>query len=442
MTKKSISESVTSTNSQTSETEMTKTRTRYSEIFQQNLDKSLDLLKKLPPNELSYYISLLIGSIETETNPEEHGLLLASTLNLTTALSDFYSATKENKIPDSEAILLALNDLVSASKLNTVSHKIKKALMGICAAVLTVFIGISAGIGGLIVGLFTDYTVIGNLRGAYLGFVMGLGVGIHIGTNLPAKMFQSDFESKLEFTINSIQKVADELQDRKTPEQYRQETKQYVMDTFFKNLPEGDREEAFNNFLTKNQKFEVCSTAAGFIDAHLKGHLGQHSLIRYSIEGLEERQTMEFNPSEKAPNFLNQYEDEREVSGEKFFDMLVLNRILQETHEFSLGFILGTYSVGSNDCLTYVNKILLGTGQPPTEMQRFNPEVDKWTSTNVVGPIMGFFSKTRGDELKPFARHFEDNNHPDIHFQKWTGKKAKPTDDANFPVEPESGMVY
>lgn len=441
MTKNSISESDSSTNSQTMETEMTKTNEKYTEKFQATLDQSLNILKTLPPNELSYYISLLIGSIETEANPEEHSLLLASTLNLTKALSSFYTAAKENQIPDNEAILLALNDLVSASKLNTVSHKIKKALMGICAAVLTIFIGISAGVGGLLVGLFTDYTVIGNLRGAYLGFVMGLGIGIHIGTNLPVKMFQSDFESKLEFTINSIQKVADELQDRKTPEQYRQETKQYVMDTFFPNIPVEDREEAFKTFLTKNQKFQVCSTAAGFIDAQLKGHLGQHSLIRYNIEGLEETQTMEFNPSEKAPKFLNQYEDEREVNGEKFFEMLVLNRILQETHQFSLEFILGTYSVGSNDCLTYVNKILLGTGQPPTEMQRFNPEVDKWTSTNLVAPIMGFFSKTRGDELKPFAKHYEDDNHPDIHFQKWTGK-AKPADDANFQEEPKSGMVY
>lgn len=440
MTKESISESVTSTNSQTMETEMTKTQTKYTEDFQGTLDQSLNILKKLPPNELSYYISLLIGSIETEANPEEHGLLLASTLSLTKALSDFYSAAEENKIPDNGAILLALNDLVSVSKFNTVSHKIKKALIGICSAVLAVFIGIHAGIGGLIVGLFTDYTVIGNLRGAYLGFVMGLGIGIHIGTNLPIKMFQSDFESKLEFTINSIKKVADELQDRKTPEQYRQETKQYVMDTFFKNLPEEDREEAFNNFLTKNQKFQVCSTAAGFISAHLKGHLGQHSLIRYNIEGLDETQTMEFNPGEKAPKFLNQYESEREVSGEKFFEMLVLNRILQETHQFSLGFILGTYSVGSNDCLTYINKILLGTGQPPTEMQRFNPEVDKWTSTNLIAPIMGFFSKTRGDELTPFAKHYEDNNHPDIQFQKWTGKKAKQPEAADVQDDLNPGM--
>lgn len=388
-----------------------------------NHEDILKTLKTLPPTEFHYYIALLVGSIENEPNPEKHQLLLATALHLTKTLSELYACTSdEDRLKKQNEILLALNDLVGAAKMNTVSHSIKKALMGICGVVLAIFIGIHAAIGGFAIGLFTDYNVIGNLRGAWLGFAMGLGIGIHVGRKIPNKLFQSEFENKLEFTINSLQRVTEELQNRKTPEQYREETKQYVMKTFFKGTPE-EREIAFNEFLQTNQKFQVCSTAAGFIHAKLKGHVGQHSLIRFKIAGLDEMQTMEFNPSEKAPKFLNQLESEREVSGEKFFEMLVLNLILQETHQFSLSFMLSTYDVASNDCLTYDNKLLLGTGQPPTQQKSFNPKVDQWTSTNIVAPIMGFFSSTKGNELQPFLKHYEDNNKPEITCQKWEGKK-------------------
>ena len=399
-------------------------------------DKIIAELKQLPPTEFSHYIAVLVGTIENEreAEPEKYALMLESTLKLTKSLRDFYNNPLKDNVLNDQEVLVALNELVGASKFETPSHKVKKALMKVCSSILSVFIGIFGGIAGFTIGLFSDYTVIGNFRGAYLGLVMGLGVGIHVGTNLPNKMFQSGIEQKLEFTISSIQRITGELNSRKTIEVYREETKQYVMETFFKNLLPEEREAAFAEFLSKPQKFQVCSTAAAFISPHLKGHLGQHSLIRFNVEGLAETQTMEFNPSDRAPKFVNQYEDERTVPGEKFFDMLVLNRILQETHEFSLGFVLGTYEVGSNDCLTFVNKLLIGTGQPPTEMQRFNPEVDKWTSTNLIAPIMGFFSRTNGTELKPFLKHYEDGNHPEMHHQKWT-KKPQPQ-----PAEPEPNL--
>ncbi len=71
---------------------------------------------------------------------------------------------------------------------------------------------------------------------------------------------------------------------------------------------------------------------------------------------------------EKTTTLVDQAET-RIVSGQKLFEMLTLDRVLQETHPMNIWFSIYRFQTGDNDCLTYVNKILIGTHQKPDTCQ-------------------------------------------------------------------------
>ncbi|KGP62725.1 hypothetical protein EP47_13545 [Legionella norrlandica] len=408
--------------------------------YNQQRDLLLQNLKRLPPTELHYYFALLLASIENEPNPEQLTHLIVKTIDVVKKLRQFYADVDNQSKPDLTEVTTALNALILASKMHTTSHTVKKAALGVCSVVLGFIFGVIGAATGLIAGLFSDYSIIGNLRASGLWFVTGLFLGAFIGSRCPSLVFQSSFERKLEFCINSIEKVGKELPSKKTHAEYEAETKQYILDVFFKNIPESKKEAAFNAFLkSDNQKFQVSTTTAGFISKSLKGHLGHHYLIAYSINGKQDI-PMEYGSRIKTPRFFDQNESPRVITGKKLFDMLVLDRMLQETYKYTLKGFFKDYEIGSNDCRTYVEKILIGTGQAPTQINRFNPKIDKWSATNIIGPIVRFFSKTKEMELMPFVKHYKnDPNDPDpvITARKWSEKKEEiPKEQRNVSFSP------
>lgn len=400
--------------------------------FNQQQELLLQNLKKLPPTELHYYFALLVSSIANESNPEQHTYLLVKANNVITKLNQFYrdieNESKSNKKPDLTKVTEAINALIISSKMQSIPHKMKKAALTVCSVLLGFIVGVAGAVAGTLGGLFSDYTVIGNLRAAGLGFVSGLGLGAFVGARCPELVFQGSFERKLEFCINSIDKVGKELRFKKTHAEYEADTKQYILDVFFKNTPEADKEEAFKAFLKSDkEQIQVSTTTAGFISASLKGHLGHHNLIAYSING-RSAIPMEYGDRIKTPSFFDQNESPRVVTGKKLFDMLLLDLMLQETYPYKFNDIVHDYDIGSNDCRTHVDKLLIGTGQCPTQIKRFNPEIDKWSATKIIGPIVRFFSKTKEMELMPFVRHYKkevNESDPVITARKWTGKKKE-----------------
>ncbi|KTC76897.1 hypothetical protein [Legionella brunensis] len=376
-------------------------------------------IKALPPNELSYYLTFLSVSVEKESNSKQHLLLLEKTKALVEAMDDFYrnpEKAKDNIIK----VTSSAHDLMNASAMCGISYSIKQALFHILGSITAIFTGMACGLSGFAFGLLSNYNLVGNLRGATLGFLSGLAIGILIGYRAPKKLLQNSIESKLEFCIESIKRLGDEFADRKTHEEYEKDTKEYILNMYFKDTPENEREKRFNDFLnSKDQKFQICTTTAGHISKRLKGHLGHHAFIRYSINGVTHI-PIEFGERKKTPSFVDQYESPRTVSGKKLFDMLVLDRILQETHERNIG-VLATYEIGSNDCRTYIDKILIGTGQEPTKISRFNQNIDSHIARKLVGPLIGFFSRTRGDELYSLIDNPNDEKFV-VHEQRWTSK--------------------
>ncbi|MDI1352346.1 MAG: hypothetical protein PSV35_06195, partial [bacterium] len=348
-------------------------------------------LKKLPYNEFTYYISLLIASIQNEGAPEKHIILLNHTQQLINKIHFFYTNPEQTQ-HNIVAVTEAINNLINISNMHSPSQKRKHLLMNICGAAISLLLGLSFGLIGLTIGLLTDSNIIGNIKGAGLGFVAGFAVGSLVGYRIPTKLLQQPIHTKVEFCVNNLSRLRDELKDRKTHEEYQQDTKKYILDTFFSTVPSEQKENAFATFLKEEQAFQVCTTSAGHISNSLKGYLGHHSLIRFKINGIKDI-PIEFGERRKTPNHVDQSEKPRIVIGHTLFAMLVLDRILQDTHSSNITKALRIYDVGNDDCRTYIDKILIGTGQEPTKISRFSDKNDTYIGRKIVAPLIGFFNK-------------------------------------------------
>lgn len=353
-------------------------------------------LKVLPSNELSYYIAMLLASVQNESHPEQYKVLLEKAKILIHKLEEFYKHPEDAE-KNIITVNKAVNELIEASAMQTIPHSIKRALIGICGATIALFSGIACGLIGFSAGLLSNYTLIGNIRGAGLGLFAGFVIGAFAGYHSPRTLVQSAIDTKIEFCIDNLSRLRDELSDRKTHEEYQSETKKYIIDTFFQEAPADKKEEQFQKFLKEPQKYQICTTTAGHVSPRLKGHLGHHSLIRFKINGKKDI-PIEFGDRGKIPNFVDQSEKTRVVTGQKLFDMLVLDRMLQETHESGINSALRIYALAYDDCRTYIDKILIGTGQDPTKIGRFSDH-DTLLGRRVVAPLATFFSKTKDADL-------------------------------------------
>lgn len=395
-------------------------------------------MKELPPCELNYYIALLMSSIQNETNPQQYDSLISKTSHLLDTLSAFYKTDGNDAEQLLDKVYKAVNDLIITSKMKTTPHQIKKILLSICSVVNGIILGVLGGVAGFSASLFSGFGIIGNIKLSPIGFLTGFALGGYIGSRCLDVVFQSAFERKLELCIHNIGKVSGELSSKKTKDEYDSKIKDHILGVFFKDTPPEEQDEAYNVFLKSDQEFQVCTITASFIEKKLKGNVGHHTMIKYTINGITDI-PIEFGDRIKTPNFLDQHETPRKVKGQKLVDMLVLDHVLQETHAYSKHFLINKYDLGSNDCRSYIDKVLIGTHQPPTKIQRFNPAIDKKPGIYFVSRIIGFFSKTRENELKPFLEHFKDGNEPTITANKWPGahaKKESATPDSASPARP------
>ncbi len=425
-------------------------------------------MRELPVNEFSYYIALLISAIKNENKPEQYQELLDKSLVLVNALSNFYKKPeKEKNLEELNKAVSELIDASKTKTTSYQIKKIILAICSSITCVLVGALGAVVGLSSgflfnyTIIGNFRGAGlgfVIGTALGAYVGwripeaafksaFERKLEICIHHINKLSNELSNRELkENKLGLIETDFSEKgsegAPELSDdeklanaEKAYEVFSQgmpgNTALYIENTklkvkkdlitkyFTEKRPEGapelsddeklakaeKAEKDYDAFLLGDTTFQVCTTTARFIDKSLKGNLGHHALIRYKINGIEARATpIEFGSPSKAPNFVDQSEKPRKVKGQKLVDMLVLHSILQETHPYKRDFMLNHYDLGSNDCLTYVNKILIGTDQAPTQMKRFNREVDKLPGIYCVSNIVGFFSHTRQDEIDSYRK--------------------------------------
>lgn len=370
--------------------------------FDVTFQKLLADINQLPPNELSYYLVLLMAALHKAKHQKRAVHMLEKIDDLVIALNRFY----QEKTPESlDKVITKIEALSTFAKINTFSMHIKKIIFTLCSVMTAMIGGMLGAVIGLSAGLLSELNF---LHGAKTGFITGFGIGALMGLRTPDRLLRSTLENKLLHCLHHVKKIGHELHDNHLAEKpynhHQNETKKYIINTFFQD--EKDKERAFVEFLKSSQSFQVCTTPSQLVDRTLDGTVGHHALIRFKING-KVALPLEYGGRQKNPRWVDQAEAAREVSGQKLFEMITLHRTLQETHERGLHFVLTSFKAGDNDCHTYVNKILIGTQQKPAIVKRFAPEIDTWVGRHIVKHCVRFASEMSDNELAVIAPHYQ-----------------------------------
>jgi hypothetical protein len=347
-------------------------------------------IDNLPPNELNFYLVLLLETIKEELDKEKLNLvmiknLMSKTDLLIDALKNCYNDKENDELRLSLA--KALKDLVDTSALYTFPKKVKLALLNICGLVIAAIASLTGGLITSIAAMAAKNPTVPWFRRGELGFFSGSSVGLIAGYRAPRIALRSKIDIKIQHCLDHIQRVVGELKERKTQEDYYKQTKKQLFEKYFTGTDE-EKEQQFTHFLQTEQAFQVCTTTAGHITKDLKGYLGHHALIRFKISNIAGHIEYGYN---EVPAFVDQCEPERQVTGEKLFEMLMLHNQLRETHLTTLRAAISFYQAGNNDCRTYIDKILIGTHQIPSKVGRFG-KLDKPIAQSLVGPLMEYVS--------------------------------------------------
>lgn len=365
-------------------------------------------VKALPLTEFSYYIYLLLACIKNQKNKGCYQSLVNKTECLIDSLNTLLS--KENlsaadKPHELNNVINSLKELTNVAK-SYRSYKITKLISSILGAIIAISLGLLLSAIGTLVGgiyglrmpaFFKDKT----LQNIGIGFTTGLYIGLVFGYRALSKFFAKKFAHKIFFCIKNIKRLTNQLSKYESHEHYKKLTKKYILDTFFANViinkSDHEKDKVFDCFLKSKQQFQVCAITVGHLAKSLKGYLGHHVLIRFHINGVQDI-PIEVGERKRTPNFVDQFEEPRQVMGETLFNMLVQDRILQETHK-DLKNIIKIYDMGSDDCRTYVDKILISAGQEPTKIKRFSKETDKWLASKLFSPMLLLYSTIHENEL-------------------------------------------
>jgi hypothetical protein len=246
-------------------------------------------------------------------------------------------------------------------------------IIGMCTAVF------GATLGAVSIGLED----IKNFRlptGLFIGAMTGLLAGFMLGQRAPHRLFKEEETRLLRHTVNKLETTFESLY-QSVERDYVSDIKQEILADYFS----GNTEE-FNKFLAQKQPFEILSVPASFFSEKLKGSVGHHSLIKFTInENQEKPKLIEMGlPSDQETEFSQR--ELREATGEQLIKMLAMNQILHPQYTRTPGNLFGMltpYQVGINDCHTYIDKILISVGEPESQIERFTPD------DTVVGKFIG-----------------------------------------------------
>lgn len=277
------------------------------------------------------------------------------------------------------------NALAKETGINGVFYKSKQALLDLGGLI----IGIVAGVFGAVLGsLSMAYTDIINFRlptGMFIGAFTGLFVGFTLGRRAPHTLFKDSEQRLIRHAVKNLESTFESLFQSVTKD-YSEEVRKEILEEYF----DGDTKE-YDAFLHEKQKYEILGIEASFFSASLKGSMGHHSFIKFTINNREKPKLIEMGiPSDQETVFSQR--ESREATGEQLVKMLAMDKLLRPQYEVSLGNLLGfyrRYKAGVNDCHTYVDKILLSVGEPVSQIKRFTPDDTVWG--RIIGKTMTFF---------------------------------------------------
>jgi hypothetical protein len=364
-----------------------------------SIEEIVTIIKKLPHTEFNYYLVLLLAIVDEESEQQRKEALLVKIDNYVTHLKTFYHAPETALLPP---VISALVELNTIAQTRTLFQQILRYFLNIVGVLFAIVAGIIGGLLGIGAGLFFHPN---PLKGLLAGMQVGLVVGMTLGYRFPTKFVRFAYNEKLDVCLASLNKLTKKLDETFAVQYFKckKTIKKQIKRDF---LPEAaddiEREVNFTNFLNSPQFFQVCTAPSGLVDRQLDGTLGHHALIRYHING-KVGIPMEFGNRNGSPRWVLQAECSRKVTGQVLFDMLVLDMMLIESHPKNMEFILKDFRVGDNDCLTYVNKILVGTHQAPASIRRFSEEKDSWIGLTVIRPCVEFIRSIPDEDMEKMA---------------------------------------
>jgi hypothetical protein len=349
----------------------------------EELTDCLDQINQIPANEIKYYLLLLLKTIE---EGDQNKLFMADLLGITQALTQFLKA---KSIKESERLLeeisAAYQSLRNNSKTNSCTLQFGYALINLGSILVAFLGGIIGGLVGATAGLMRAFYTLNNPVVFFAdGLITGLTFGAAIGFRAPKKLLKDEFTRRLKLCLDKIENCVENLKKESIPplSHYENQVKARLLQNCF-----GNNEEAYQVFLASEQEFEISTVAASFLSQQLNGYLGHHARIRIKLPGQSQPEIIEYAPkTNKIDNRPSSQSEKRRVSGQAIVNMLALHKQLWVTEGCTLNHIFTTMKVGENDCLTYVNKILEGTGQEATICRRFDG-----TENSVGRNVIRFF---------------------------------------------------
>ncbi len=275
--------------------------------------------------------------------------------------------------------------LAKETGINGVFYKSKQALLNLGGFI----IGIVTGIFGVVLGslsmAFTDIINFSLPTGMFIGAFTGFFVGFILGMRATNALCKDSEQRLIRHAVRNLEDTFESLLQSLTKD-YSEEVRKEILDDYF----DGDMKK-YDAFLHEKHKYEILGIEATFFSASLKGSMGHHSFIKFSINNREKPKLIEIGISSELETVFSQRET-REATGEQLVKMLAMDKLVRPQYEVSLSNLLGfyqRYTAGVNDCHSYVDKILLSVGEPVSQIKRFTPDDTVWG--RIIGKTVTFF---------------------------------------------------
>lgn len=370
-------------------------------FFDDYVDECLMAVNQVATNQVKYYLLLMLNTLKTEKTDKNQEIIEELT-QLAEALREFL---KPDNAPRARELLNQINqnyqNLAVFSQTHTLSVEIGYALINIGSAILAVITGTLGALTGVFIGFFRALITLSNPF-VHLadGFVTGLAFGGAVGFRIPKKLLKDELTRQLRFCMNGLDKCITLVEERVVrPISHYEER---IMRNLLRDCFNGN-EEAFKAFLLNEQLYQIATVPAQFLSENLEGFLGHHARIIIDLPKQRQPTILEFSseePDTVDARPFSQQPEWRRVSGRKLVEMMALHEQLLVTDVCNLGYILTKMKPGDdNDCLSHVNKILLGTNQEAAKCKRFDNS-ENWVGRNIIG----FFIQ----RLSPFPQEILD----------------------------------
>lgn len=340
--------------------------------------------------EGKYYVLFLYESLITSNRSAEEIEPIAKRL---AALIQNINDIKNSEIPLERRIkaIVQISEnyraLINETGANGILYKAKQMLLDLGGYIIGLITGaFSAVLGSISLGL----SDIKNFRlptGIFIGGLTGMMVGFVIGQRAPHAVFKESETRLIRHTIRKLETTFESLFNSINND-YLAEIKQEILEEYF-----SGNIEQFNKFLCEKQKYEILGIKAAFLSPTLKGSVGHHGFIKFTInDNLEKPKLIEMGlPSDQETEFSQR--ESRETTGEQLIKMLAMDKVLHPQYEVSWDNILGLYNryeLGINDCHTYIDKILIAVDEPVSQIRRFTSE-DTFFG-RIIGDSINFFN--------------------------------------------------